>query len=555
MRHIAVSVGLLLVVSGCGGEEVHPTTDDIRAAESLADVSMTEAERELMLEDVRQQLRAYETLHALDFPNDLGPALLFDPGYVPDDPTGQPVFDPPGYVARPVGDADIAFLSVGELGALLRQGDITSLELTRIYLDRIRRSGPDLLAVITLTEERGVEDARRADREFAAGIDRGPLQGIPYGLKDLFAVEGYPTTWGAEPFRSQVIGDTATVASRLADAGAVLLAKTSVGSLAWGDVWFGGQTRSPWNPEVGASGSSAGSAAGVAAALFPFAIGTETSGSIISPSIRNGVTGLRPTFGAVSRTGVMALSWSMDKVGPICRFAEDCARAFAAIRGPDGIDLTVREAGFPYDPDASLADLRLGYLETDFAGVYAGAENDARVLDALREAGHRPAPVSLPDVPVDALGFILKTEAAAAFDALTRSGRDDLMVRQTRDAWPNVFRAARFVPAVEYIQANRVRTRLIGGVQDMLADLDVVLTPCLGGAALVATNLTGHPMIVVPTSLGPDGLPRGICMIGRPFGEAALVTAARDLQAMLGFHLRRPPGFETEMFPRRGDPR
>lgn len=545
MRHIAASVGLFVVVSGCGGEEAHPTTDDIRAAESLIGVPMTPAERELMLEDVRQQLRAYETLHAQDFPNDLPPALVFDPGYAPDDPTGQPVFDPPGYVARPARAADIAFLSVGELGALLRQGDITSLELTRIYLDRIRRHGPDLLAVITLTEDRALGDARRADRDFAAGIDRGPLQGIPYGLKDLFAVEGYPTTWGARPFRDQVLGESATVATRLADAGAVLLAKTSVGALAWGDVWFGGQTRSPWNPEVGASGSSAGSAAGVAAALFPVAIGTETSGSIISPSIRNGVTGLRPTFGAVSRTGVMALSWSMDKIGPICRFVEDCARVFAAIRGPDGIDPTVREAGFPYDPDASLADLRLGYLEGDFRGAYPGVENDARVLDALREAGYRLAPVSLPDVPVDALGFILETEAAAAFDALTRSGRDDLMVRQVRDAWPNVFRAARFVPAVEYIQANRLRVRLIEGLQAMLADLDVVLTPCLGGAALVATNLTGHPMIVVPTSLGPDALPRGICLIGRPFGEAALLTAARDLQAMLGFHLRRPPGFEN----------
>jgi Asp-tRNA(Asn)/Glu-tRNA(Gln) amidotransferase A subunit family amidase len=545
VRHIAVSVGLLLLVSGCGGEEPHPTTEDIRAAESLTGVPMTSGERELMLGDIRQQLRAYETLHAQDLPNDLPPALVFDPGFVPDDPTGDPVFDRPDEVVRPAGEADIAFLSVGELGALIRQGDLTSVELTRIYLDRIRSSDPELLAVITLTEDRALEDARRADRDFAAGIDRGSLQGIPYGLKDLFAVEGYPTTWGAQPFRDQVIDDTATVASRLAAAGAVLLAKTSAGALAWGDVWFGGQTRSPWNTEVGASGSSAGSAAGVAAALFPFAIGTETSGSIISPSIRNGVTGLRPTFGAVPRTGAMALSWSMDKVGPLCRFAEDCARVFAAIRGPDGIDRTAREAGFPYDPDASLADLRLGYLEGDFGARYPGSDDDARVLDALRQAGHGLAPVALPAVPVDALSFILDTEAAAAFDSLTRSGRDDLMVRQVRNAWPNVFRAARFVPAVEYIQANRVRVRLIEGIQEMLTDLDVVLAPCLEGDTLVATNLTGHPMIVVPTGLGPDGLPRGICMIGRPFGEAALVTAARELQEMLGFHLRRPPGFEN----------
>lgn len=543
MRHIALSVGLVLVVSGCSGEEVRPTTEDIRAAESLIGVPMTSAERDLMLEDVRQHLRAYETLRAQDLPNDLAPALLFDPGYVPDDPVGEPEFDPPVHVVRPPGEADIAFLSVAELGALLRQGDLTSLELTRIYLDRIRQSDPRLRAIITLTEERAMEEAGRADRDFATGVDRGPLQGIPYGLKDLFAVDGYPTTWGAQPYRDQVIDETATVAARLRDAGAVLLGKTSLGALAWGDVWFGGQTRSPWNPEVGASGSSAGSAAGVAAGLFPFAIGTETSGSIISPSIRNGVTGLRPTFGTVSRAGAMALSWSMDKVGPICRFAEDCGRVFAAIRGPDGIDPTVRQAGFPYDPDESLGDLRLGYLEGEFAATYPGAETDARVLDAFREAGHRLVPVSLPDLPVDAMGFILETEAAAAFDALTRSGRDDLMVRQVRNAWPNVFRAARFVPAVEYIQANRLRVRLIAGIQATLADLDVVLTPCFGGDALVATNLTGHPMIAVPTGLGPDDLPRGICMIGRPFGEAALVTAARDLQTMVGFQLRRPPEF------------
>lgn len=541
MRLAALSLVSLLAAS-CAADE-RPTTEDIGAAEHLSGVPMTESERELMLEDVRQHLLAYETLREFDLPNGLRPALVFDPGFRPEDTETRPVFASAGVVARPPRGADVAYMSLAQLGALLRQGDITSIELTRLYIDRIRRYDGALQAVITLTEDLALRQAERADADFEAGVDRGPLQGIPYGLKDLFAVPGYPTTWGATPYRDQVIGDMATVASRLDEAGAVLVAKTSVGALAWGDVWFDGQTRTPWNPEVPASGSSAGSAAGVAAALFPFAIGTETHGSIVSPSVRNGVTGLRPTFGAVSREGAMALSWSMDKVGPICRYAEDCARVFEAIRGPDGADPTVRAAGFPYDSASAAADLRVGYLRSEFDRAHRGAANDRIVLDLLRAAGSPMDAVALPDLPAGALRFILETEAAAAFDGLTRSGQDDRMVRQMRAAWPNVFRAARFVPAVEYIQANRLRMLLVEGVERMLGGYDVVLAPCPEGDAMLATNLTGHPMIVVPTGLGPDALPTGICLVGRAFGEAALVTAARALEEMLGFNNRRPAGF------------
>ncbi|HEX7030307.1 MAG TPA: amidase, partial [Gammaproteobacteria bacterium] len=437
----------------------------------------------------------------------------------------------------------IVFLSVAELGALIRNGDITSVELTKIYLDRIRERDDELHAVITLTEDLALEQARRADAELSKGVDRGPLHGIPYGLKDLAAVPGYPTTWGATPYKGQVIDEIATVAKRMEEAGAVLIAKTAVGALAWGDVWFGGRTNSPWDIEEGASGSSAGSAAGVAAGFFPVAIGTETWGSIVSPSVQNGVIGLRPTFGRVSRHGVMALSWSMDKVGAICRFAEDCGKVLDAIRGPDGKDSTVVASGFSYSPAAGLEDLRIGWLADDFDSEYGNTENDAKVIEALRDAGADLHAVALPDLPVDAMSFILSAEAAAAFDTLTRSGRDDLLVRQVRDAWPNVFRAARFIPAVEYVQANRLRSRLIDGIEAMFvqASIDVVLAPCFAGSQLLATNLSGHPSLALPNGFDGEGMPTGICLIGRPFHEGDLIAAARAIQRATDLAVRKPP--------------
>lgn len=542
-----------LLLAACE-REPHPDTADIAAAEHVIGVEMTAEERELMLEDIREQRAAYDTLHEYDLPNSLAPALVFEPGFeIPEGSGNVAVFEVPAEAVRPVNDDGLAYMTVGELGVLLRKGEITSVELTEYFLDRIGKFDPQLNAVITVTRETALEQAARMDAELAEGIDRGPLHGIPYGLKDLFAVEGYKTTWGATPFKEQVIEGTATVAEKLEEAGAVLIAKTSVGALAWGDVWFGGTTHTPWDLEKGSSGSSAGSAAGVAAGLYPFAIGTETWGSIISPSVRNGVTGLRPTFGRVSRAGAMALSWSMDKVGPICRIAEDCARVLDAIRGADpdsgstvGKDPSVVDAPFNYLSSTGLTGIRLGYLADDFESgdSYAEQENDRKLLDRITRAGISLQHKSLPELPADALSFILSAEAAAAFDTLTRSGRDDEMVRQIRYAWPNVFRAARFIPAVEYIQANRMRRQLVERTDEMFEGVDVILAPCFSGNQLLVTNLTGHPSMVIPHGLNEEGTPTGMCMIGKPFDEGTLVRVADALQSYTDFHERRPPGFE-----------
>ena len=542
----ALCLVVMLAAAGCDNAQ-EPGTRDIAAAEDLIGVPMTPAERELMLEDIRWQREAFDDLHAIDLPNALAPALVFDPGFKPR-PEAAPEWTAPGHVERPADDADLAFLPVRELGALLRNGQLTSVELTQVLIERIRRHDEVLHAIITLTDELALAQARRADAELAAGEDRGPLHGIPYGLKDLAAVPGYPTTWGATPYKEQVIDETATVAARMEAAGAVLLAKTAVGALAWGDVWFGGTTKTPWNIEQGASGSSAGSAAGVAAGFFPVAIGTETWGSIISPSVRNGVIGLRPTFGRVSRHGVMALSWSMDKVGAICRHVEDCGMVLDAIRGPDGRDPTVIASGFSHSPRTKLSALALGYLESDFASGYDAAAHDAAVIKALRAAGVNLQAVKLPDaLPVESLGFVLSAEAAAAFDTLTRTGRDELLVRQEDNAWPNVFRAARFIPAVEYLQANRLRTRLVADIEAMFTDnnVDVVLAPCFAGDQLLATNLSGHPSLVLPNGFDAEGMPTGICLIGRPFGEGELIVVARELQAITGQAVEIPRYFRS----------
>lgn len=545
MKSICIPILIVLLLSACGDSNV--SSRDIAATENIIGFELTPAERALMLEDVREQRAAYDALHVFDLPNELAPAIRFDPGFELL-PAAEPKWTVVDGIAAPVDDNVIAFLSVAELGAMLRSGLITSEKLTRIYLDRIRDHDHKLNAVITVTEALALDQARRADSELRQGIDRGPLHGIPYGLKDIAAVPSYPTTWGATPYKEQVIDGTATVARRLEDAGAVLIAKTAVGALAWGDVWFGARTNSPWNVEEGASGSSAGSAAGVAAGLFPVAIGTETWGSIISPSVQNGVIGLRPTFGRVSRHGFMTLSWSMDKVGAICRRIEDCGMVLDAIRGVDKADPTTVEAGFDYVPQASIRNLRLGYLAGDFAADdYPQRTVDMALLDRVRDAGLSLQAVALPDMPInETMGFILSAEAAAAFDTLTRSGRDDMLVRQERFAWPNVFRAARFIPAVEYLQANRLRTRLIAELEAMFTEnsLDVLLAPCFSGNQLLATNLSGHPSLVFPIGLDADGMPQGLCLVGRPFHEAQLLTTARDLQRIFHEQVRVPPGFE-----------
>lgn len=522
---------------------------DIAAFERLVALTFTAAERELMAADMAENRAGYQALRSVPLDNATAPVLTFRPS-PPAALTQQAQQAIPWHyptVRLPDDRADLAFYSIAELGALLRTQQITSVELTRFFLDRMQTYAPRLHCVINYTEARAMAAAERADREIAAGHWRGPLHGIPYGAKDLFAVPGVPTTWGAKPFADQVLDETATVIQKLDAAGAVLIAKLSLGALAWGDVWFGGTTRNPWNLSQGSSGSSAGSASAVAAGLVPFALGTETLGSIVSPSHRCGVTGLRPTFGRVSRHGAMALSWSMDKVGPIVRSSDDAARVFDAIRGSDGHDPTVRDLPFNYTGAVDWSALRIGYVASAFEGDHRGAAADRAVLDTLRQLGAQLVPIELPDLPVGAMRIILSAEAAAAFDQLTRAGSDDQLVRQIRRAWPNVFRASRSIPAVEYINANRLRAVLMARMTRLLADIDVYVCPTYRGNNLLITNLTGHPSVVLPNGFGEDGQqPKSITFMGRLYGEASLLAVTGAYQQATDFHMRRPTAYLSE---------
>lgn len=529
------------------------TTETIAKAEALAGLSFTEEQREQMLDDLNGRLGELETLRTIDLPNHVVPAMQFNPHVgrvrVPSGPV-TPLRDwEPEPVARPASSEDLAFLPVTHLASLINNRRVTSLELTRMYLDRLKRFDPTLQAVITLTEERALAQARQADSEISAGNWRGPLHGIPWGAKDLLAVKDYPTTWGAMPYKEQVIDSDATVVQKLDAAGAVLVAKLTLGALAWGDVWFGGTTKNPWNIEQGSSGSSAGPGSAVAAGLVGFAIGSETLGSIVSPSTRNGVTGHRPTFGRVSRAGAMALSWSMDKLGPMCRSAADCALVFDAIHGQDSGDPTSVSAPFDWSPKPDVQALRVGYVESAFEGDYDNREADLAVLDVFRDQGIDLKPIQLPDIPVGPMLLTLNAEAAAAFDELTRTGGVDSMVRQVRFAWPNSFRHARFISAVDYIQANRARTLLIQAMDDVMEEVDVFVSPSFRGNTLRITNLTGHPSVTVPNNFlplddqpqSPRRQPRSITFVGGMYQDAAALAVADAYQAATDFHRRRPP--------------
>lgn len=536
------------------------TAGMIRRAEWVAGLALSDEDRKMMLEDMGRSLAGFGRLRAVPLDNAVPPALHFDatpgrPGQAR--PRVRARWDEKKPERRPASDDDLAFAPVATLARLLRQRKVSSLELTRVYLERLKRYDPLLKCVVTLTEERALEQARRADRDLGAGKARGPLHGIPWGAKDILAVPGYPTTWGTPPFRGQVRPEKATVVARLEEAGAVLAAKLSVGELAWGDVWFGGMTRNPWKTDQGSSGSSAGSSSATAAGLVGFAIGTETWGSIVSPCTRCGASGLRPTFGRVSRHGAMALAWSMDKIGPIARSVEDCALVFAAILGADGLDPTVEDREFSWPPARDFRSLRVGYVEDLFEEDYTKwaetddekpymrewARIDRETLGTLRRMGVKLAPIRLPSgYPAGDLALILGAEASCAFDDLTRSGRDDQMVRQSRDAWPNVFRQGQFIPAVEYIRANRIRTLLMREMEKLMEGIDVYVVPSYGGDNLLLTNLTGHPAVVVPNGFAPaDGTPTSITFQGRLHGEAEVLALAHAFQRETGHHLKRPP--------------
>jgi Asp-tRNA(Asn)/Glu-tRNA(Gln) amidotransferase A subunit family amidase len=405
-------------------------------------------------------------------------------------------------------------------------------------LDRIKKYNNQLLCVITVTEDLALKQAQKMDEEIAAGKYRGLLHGIPYGAKDLLATENYPTTWGATPFKNQMIPENATVINKLNQAGAVLIAKTSMGALAWGDVWFGGTTKNPWDVENGSSGSSAGSASAVAAGLMPFAIGTETLGSIVSPSTVCGTTGLRPTFGRVSRHGAMALSWTMDKIGPISRTAEDCGLVFYMIYGSDGNDLSVQDYPFYYPSDTDIKKLRIGYLKSSFDRNYPFKQQDSVILELMKKEGFHLIPVELPELPY--LSPILSAESAAAFDELTRNNQDDLLERQIKNAWPNKFRESRFIPAVEYIQANRKRKILIEEMKSkVFSKVDVYLNPSWGGTSLTITNYTGHPCMVLPNGF-LKGKPTSITVTGNLYMESQVISLSHFIQSKTDFHRRHP---------------
>ncbi|MFP4042231.1 MAG: amidase [Bacteroidales bacterium] len=520
---------------------------DIASAEKLIGLQFDKSERDSLMDNVNDQKSSYGKIREVEIDNSTAPAFLFDPvpGWMDIQKVQRDLnWGLPSDVEIPEDKSQLAFYSVPELATLIKQRKITSEELTRIYLDRLKKYGDTLKCVITLTEELALEQARRADNEIQEGKYRGVLHGIPYGLKDLITVEGYKTTWGAAPYKEQELDGNATVYKKLEEAGAVLVAKLSMGALAWGDVWFGGVTKNPWDMEQGSSGSSAGSASATVAGLVGFSIGTETWGSIVSPSTRCGASGLRPTFGRVSRAGAMALSWTMDKIGPICRTAKGSAMVFDAIKGPDNIDLTVKDYAFNFDASKDVSSLKVGYLKNLFEEDYGAKQNDSITLQKLKEMGVELEEVSLPEeLPVEAMNFILNVEAAAAFDKLTHTEKDDELTRQVKDAWPNVFRSARFVPAVEYIQANRMRTMVMDEVNKLFIDYDVIVTPSFGGHQLLMTNLTGHPCVVIPNGFDEENHPTSISFIGNLHREEPLLELANAYQEATEHEDKHPEFF------------
>lgn len=522
------------------------TKDMLRQAEKLIGIELTDAQEAMALQNVSTNLDRYETLRKIDVPLDTEPATLFHPAL----PGKRFNVKSAKFKLSKTQSLkfssfeDLAFATLPQLAELIRTRKVSPVELTKMYLARLKKYGPKLNCVVTLTEDLALAQAAAAEREIKAGKYRGPLHGIPWGAKDLFATKGIRTTWGAEPYREQVIDYDATVVERLRNAGAVLVAKLSMGALAQGGRWFAGMTRNPWQVEedkTGSSGSSAGPASATAAGLVGFSIGTETLGSIVSPSSRCGVVGLRPTYGRVSRYGAMGLSWTMDKIGPICRGAEDCAAALQGIYGPDGRDLTVGDVPFNWEPDTALASMRIGYIKTEF-DQQQDAERKTiyqQALDTLKSAGANLQPIDMPKFSVAALRIILVAEAATAFDDITRDGRVNQLSGQEPGDWPNTFRSSRFIPAVEYIRAQRARRLLMREMDTLMSQWDVFVSPAPGSLSLLITNLTGHPAVAVPCGF-PKGLPQSIMFTGRLYDEGAPLRVALAYERATEWHTKHP---------------
>ena len=525
------------------------TLHDIPAAERVMGLQFKPAERDSLFDDVKSNMKEYQKMRQYKLDNSV-PLSTWQSPVLPGmqfNRKQNPVnWNIPDNIVMPANKNELAFYNILQLASLIKNKKISSVELTKFFIDRLKKFGDTLQCVISLTENIAMQQAKQADQEIAAGKYRGPLHGIPYGLKDLFAVKATKTTWGAAPYKNQVIDEDAFVYTQLKNAGAVLIAKFTLGALAMGDYWYGGRTKNPWNLKRGSSGSSAGSTAATIAGLVPFAIGTETLGSIISPSSTCGATGLRPTFGSTSRTGAMALSYSLDKVGPICRSAEDAAVVFNYLHGTDGLDQCAVNMPFNYTGKADLSKMKIAFAKNYF-GKEDTLGNEMNVLDVYRKLGATLIPVDFPDSTIynfDIVGIIIGAECAAQFDEFTRSDMDDMLTRQRKGDWPNQFRTSRFIPAVEYINAYRHRYILMQKVNEVIKNYDAFICPTYAGNQVAITNLTGHPAVIFPTGINKNNLPTSITLIGKLYGEAILLAIAKAFQDATEFNKQHPELFK-----------
>jgi len=554
------------------GPEVSPAT--FAEAEKLMQVTMTPAQREMAAGSWRTSLAALFERRTgprkLALEDTLAPATTWrpDPAREGVSPMAMSRFvrSSAADVPLPSSDADIAFATVAQLSRWVETKKLSSERLTNIYLDRIKRFDPKLRAIITLVSDVALEQARAADREIAAGRYRGPLHGIPYGVKDLLDTAGIRTTWGAEPYRDRVPTADSAVIARLKEAGAVLVAKLSLGALALNDIWFGGQTMNPWVLEEGSGGSSAGPGAATAAALVGFSIGSETGGSIIDPSMRCGVTGLRPTYGRVPRTGAMTLCWTLDKLGPMTRGVEDTLLVLRSISGPDAGDVASVPSHLDFDASAPVKGLKVGYVKA-WMNEAPSTDVDRAALDLVGKLGMVPTPIELPDWPYDSLNVVLFAEAAAAFEELTLSGKADQLKAQVPDAWPNLFRESRFLSAVDFVQADRLRRKVATMMSGVMSKVDLLLVPSLRNEMLIISNNTGHPSLTLRTGFvnvteprndwapdpnnplpkfdSPRRVPHGVTLIGRLFDEGTLGRVGMAIERAAGVASERPAGFRA----------
>lgn len=537
-----------LLITSCSSSKNDFSKKDVKRSQKLIGIDFDKKYIDTLYPYLQRNKEGFDSLRKYTLDYDVVPAVRFDPlpmNFTPKPQSGFPEWEIPNNIDIPENKADLAFYSIPQLASLIKNKKISSLELTQFFVERLKKYNDILQCTITITEEMALEQAKTMDTELANGKYRGILHGIPYGVKDLMAVEGYKTTWGAAPYRDQQIDMTATVVQKLQDAGGILVAKLVSGSLARGDVWFDGKTKNPWDTTQGASGSSAGSGSATSAGLVPYSLGTETLGSILSPSTRNGITGLRPTYGRVSRHGVMSLSWSMDKVGPMTRSAEDCAIVYSVITGKDPKDGMTTDFPDGFEPNKDYKSLKVAYLKNDIEKDSSlSKKNLDNAVKKFEDMGISLHAVELPkDVPYNSFDIILRAEAGAFFDDMVRAEEVDKMVEQHQRSRANSLRQARFIPAVEYIQANRQRQVLIEKMQAVMKDYDVLISPSSGNRLSIITNLTGHPAISIPTGLDKKKHPTSITLISNLYDEASILLLAKAFQDQTDFDEMHPEGY------------